>query len=134
MGHQTADVQVVGGGSATEAIGIPVPLWSLVFHDAIWTPDWSNDYGRMFLYGSSAFLNAAKELPPQEELEWKLKACAFNGVVGFDEMTNFTMRDDGNTLKSEFSSGAAVTYSPAEKTCRIEGPRKVATPGTVRLP
>ncbi len=134
LGHQKADVQVEGGGSNTEAIGIPVPLWNLVFHDAIWTPDWSGEYGRMLLYGSSAFLHAAKELPPPEELAWKVKACAFNGVVGFDEMTNFSLKDDGRTLQSEFSSGAAVTYCPAEKTYRIEGPRRVATAGMVRLP
>ena len=135
LAHQKADVQVEGGGSATEAIGLPVPLWNLVFHDAIWTPEWQDEaYGRMLLYGCSPFFTATRDGPAPQEIEWKMKACKFNEFVGFDEMTDFKIRDDGNALYSEFSSGAGVTYNPKEKVCRIEGPRQVATAGTVKLP
>ena len=44
------------------------------------------------------------------------------------------MSGDGQELRSEFSSGVGVTYCPAEKTCRLDGPRSVSTRGSVRLP
>jgi hypothetical protein len=134
LGHQKADVLVEGGGHETQAIGLPVPLWNLVFHDAVWTPEHSSEYGRAFLYGSSVFFHAQAELPPDDELAWKMKLCRFNEVVGFDEMTDFRMSGDGQELRSEFSSGVGVTYCPAEKTCRLDGPRSVSTRGSVRLP
>jgi hypothetical protein len=134
LGHQKADVLVEGGGHETQAIGLPVPLWNLVFHDAVWTPEHSSEYGRAFLYGSSVFFHAQAELPPDDELAWKMKLCRFNEVVGFDEMTDFRMSGDGQELRSEFYSGVGVTYCPAEKTCRLDGPRSVSTRGSVRLP
>jgi hypothetical protein len=134
LGHQKADVQVEGGGSVTEAIGLPVPLWNLVFHDAIWTPDWSSDYGQMFLYGASPFIHTSKEGPATQEIEWKVKACKFNEFVGFDEMVNFKLSDDGTVGHSEFSSGAGVTLNRKENTYRIDGPRSVATKGFVQIP
>ena len=137
LGHFKADVEVSGGGNATEPIGLPIPLWNLVFHDAVWTPEYKTGgagYGQMFLYGCSPFFAANKEGPTEEEVEWKMKACKFNEVVGFDEMTNFKISDNGNTFQSEFSCGATVTYSPKESIYRIDGPRQVATGGNVQLP
>lgn len=134
IGHLKADVHVVGGGSATEMIGIPVPLWHLVFHDAVWLPEYSTDYGQMLLYASSAYLQNSKAGPGEEELRWKRKVAALNVVAGFDEMTGFSVSADGTLFSSTFTSGVRVTLDRGERTYRIQGPRDVATKGFERLP
>lgn len=128
-----ADVHVVGGGSATEPVGIPVPLWNLVFHDAVWTPEYTTNYGQMLLYGASAFLRAGREPVAQEELDWKLRGARLNAVVGFDEMTGFSM-PGAEVFRSEFASGVRVTWNRGEGTVRVDGPRAVSTRGELRLP
>jgi hypothetical protein len=133
IGHMKTDVQVVGGGSATECIGIPVPLWHLIFHDAVWLPNHSEDYLTMFLYADSCFLRNSKEGPSDHELAMKLRACKLNEVAGFDEMVDFSSENGGAVQTSEFSSGVRVQVNRAEKTFRIQGPKAVATRGTERL-
>jgi hypothetical protein len=133
VSHLKADVQVVGGGHATEAVGIPVPLWHLVFHDALWLPEYGEDYLRQMLYVSGVYFNNSKEGPKPAEVAMKRKICAINEVAGFDEMTGFEVRDGGQTFHSEFESGLRVTVTPKEKAYRIEGDRSVATKGTERL-
>ncbi|MCW8131495.1 MAG: hypothetical protein KIS92_14190 [Planctomycetota bacterium] len=133
ISHLKADVQVVGGGNATELIGIPVPLWHLVFHDALWLPDYGENYLQQMLYGSGVYLTNKKDLPKPEELAMKKKVLALNDVIGFDEMVDFEVIGGGQAFRSSFESGVRVTTSPAEKTYAIEGARSVATKGSVKL-
>ena len=111
IGHLKADVQVVGGGHQTESVGIPVPLWELVFHDAIWIPIYGENYGQMLLYGCGPYFSTSEQGPSDEEINWKMKVTGLNEVVGFDEMTDFEVRDGGAEFESSFASGACVTLS-----------------------
>lgn len=133
VGHMHADVEVEGGAHKTEPIGIPIPLWHLVFHDAIWSLMFK-DYGRILLYGCTASFSIEDHRASEPELNWKLKTCALNELVGFDEMTDFEVRNGGMELESSFSSGVRVTFNPAEKTYRIRGAKGVNTAGFERLP
>jgi hypothetical protein len=133
ISHLKADVQVVGGGHATESVGTPVPLWHLVFHDAIWLPLHGSNYLQNFLYVESPYFQNTKDGPPQTEIDIKMKVCRLNEVAGFDEMTGFEIQNGGTVMSSEFSSGVRVSVNHAEKTYRINGPRAVATQGNVKL-
>lgn len=132
ISHLKADVQVVGGGHATESVGVPVPLWHLVFHDAIWLPGYGTDYLTNFLYVESPYFSSTKDGPPEAELSIKRKICKLNEVAGFDEMTRFDFQDGGKVATSEFSSGVRVQVNRVENTYRISGPAGVAT-GTERI-
>jgi hypothetical protein len=128
IGHLTADVEVIGGGHQTECVGIPVPLWHLVFHDAIWLPLHGDKYLWNMLYGQAPYYANTPDGPSDKELAAKKKLCALNAVVGFDEMTDFRIVDEATlTVESEFSSGVKVRVNHARDTYRIWGPRKIAT-------
>jgi hypothetical protein len=133
ISNMKADVQLAGGGSATESVGVPVPLWHLVFHDALWLPQYGENYLSQMLYMEAPYLQNTKEGPGDRELAMKLRVCKLNEVAGFDEMTDFSFENDGAVQSSEFSSGVRVQVNRAEKTFRIQGPRAVATKGTERL-
>lgn len=133
IGHLKADVQVSGGGNQTELIGIPVPLWHLVFHDALWLPEYGDNHLQQMLYGNGVYFQNTKDGPKPAELANKLKVCALNEVIGFDEMVNFEVLDGGAGFRSEFESGVRVTTDQKEKAYRIDGARGVATKGMVKL-
>jgi hypothetical protein len=103
------------GGSA---IGIPIPLFNLVYHDALIIP-WAvlnndsknpeSDY--VFLYGlTCAGMPYLSVNPDDAEMEKVKTMCELNQRVGLLEMTNHEFVD-GNFRKQRttFSDGTTVT-------------------------
>jgi len=134
IGHLNADVEVQGGGHQTESIGIPVPLWHLVFHDAIWLPLSGDSCLNHFLYVQAPYYDNTSEGPSDKEVAGKQAICALNEVAGFDEMTDFKILDTkGNLLESEFSSGVRVRVDKKANAYQIWGSQKVKTNGMVKL-
>ncbi len=122
VGHLTADVQVVGGGHSTECVGIPVPLFLLVFHDAVWLPHPGGDLLQAFLYVRGPYFWNTAEGPSDGEIETKMKLCKLNEAAGFDEMVGFKVLDaGGREMESEFSSGLRVRVDYEDRTYRVSG-------------
>ncbi|MGZ7065402.1 MAG: DUF5696 domain-containing protein [Candidatus Aminicenantales bacterium] len=107
------------------AAGIPIPLYSLVYHDALFVP-WSLGKGAWgipetdlgFLYGlSNAGLPYLSIEPADEELEKVRTMCALHERVGLLELVNHEFLDDGGmsvrvTASDRISSpGAPATES-----------------------
>ncbi|MFC1582135.1 DUF5696 domain-containing protein [Planctomycetota bacterium] len=134
IGHLNADVHVVGGGHQTQCIGIPVPLWNLEFHDALWLPLYGAGSLHNMLYGQAPYYQNTPEGPTDAEVAVKRKICALNKVVGFDEMTDFRIIDAAaGVFESEFSSGVQVRVDHTADTYQIKGLKSVATKGMVKL-
>ena len=100
------------------AVGIPVPLFNLVYHDALLLP-WSlekgawgipqNDLG--YLHGlANAGLPYVSLNPAQEELSRVRTMDALNERVGLLEMTNHEFLDESRRKqRTTFSDGTTVT-------------------------
>lgn len=132
--HLNADVQVTSGGSSTDCVGVPVPLWHLVYHDATWLPLGRADAIYNFLYVQGPYYQNSKEGPSTAEIAVKREVCKLNEVAGFDEMTGFKLlTPDGNVAESSFSSGVRVRVDKKAKAYRVWGPKRVATDGMVKL-
>lgn len=131
VGHLKADVQVVGGGSETGMIGIPVPLWHLVTHDSLCATAFPSLDLNQLLYAEAPCLANTKDGPTDSELEMKLRVCRLHEVVGFDEMTSFETDAQGVTAQTEFASGVTVQINRSKKTYRIAGDRRVTMEGVV---
>ncbi len=100
--------------------GIPIPLFNLVYHDALLLPwvcgegrgGWGipeNDCG--FLYGLlNAGLPYLSIVPSDSELERIRTVCTLNKRVGLLEMTNHEFLDKGyRKQRTTFSDGTTVT-------------------------
>ena len=100
------------------AMGIPVPLFSLVYHDALLLP-WSlgkgawgipeNDLG--YLHGlANAGLPYLSLEPGDEELRHVRTLCALHKRVGLLEMTNHEFLDNSfQKQRTTFADGTTVT-------------------------
>jgi hypothetical protein len=110
------------------AMGIPVPLFSLVYHDALLLP-WSlgkgawgipeNDLG--YLHGlANAGLPYLSLNPAQEELARVRTMCALHERVGLLEMTNHEFLDESRRKqRTTFSDGTTVTIDLDSETYEI---------------
>ncbi|NUM53126.1 MAG: hypothetical protein HUU46_05730 [Candidatus Hydrogenedentes bacterium] len=119
----------IGGGDAR---GIPVPLWNLVYHDALLLP-W--DMGENGGWGTPAgdagylhcFLNAG--LPylglgagPDQIARMK-EACALNQRCATSDMVSHEFLDDAyRQQRTTYSDGTTVTIDFAAKSYTIEPP------------
>ncbi len=100
------------------AMGIPVPLFNLVYHDALLLP-WSlgkgawgipqNDLG--YLHGlANAGLPYVSLNPGEQELTQVRTMCALNERVGLLEMTKHEFLDDSHRRqRTTFADGTTVT-------------------------
>ncbi len=110
------------------AIGIPVPLFSLVYHDALLLP-WSlgkgawgipqNDLG--FLHGlANAGLPYLSLNPAEEELDRVRTMCALHERVGLLEMTSHEFLDESHRKqRTRFADGTTVTIDLDSETFEI---------------
>ncbi len=110
------------------AIGIPVPLFSLVYHDALLLP-WSlgkgawgipqNDLG--FLHGlANAGLPYLSLNPAEEELDRVRTMCALHERVGLLEMTSHEFLDESHRKqRTRFTDGTTVTIDLDSETFEI---------------
>lgn len=110
------------------AVGIPVPLFSLVYHDGLVLP-WSlskgawgipeNDLG--YLHGlANAGIPYLSLNPGQKELVRVRTMCALHERVGLLEMTSHEFLDDSHRKqRTSFADGTTVTIDLDEETFEI---------------
>ncbi len=100
--------------------GIPIPLFSLVYHDAMLVP-WSNN-----LQGAlNAGLPWMSLTPDDAELEQALALCALHRRVGRLEMTRHEFLDAGHQRqRTTFADGTTVTVDFAAGT--VETTERIA--------
>ncbi len=118
-----------GGGPA---MGIPVPLFNLVYHDAIFIPwtqstggwgipngDWGFLHG--LLNGGLPYLNV--EDPKHDEIDRTRVTCALARRVGLAEMTRHEMLDPAfRRQKTTFADGTKVTIDFDKRSYEIDPP------------
>ena len=110
------------------AMGVPVPLFSLVYHDALVLP-WSlgkgawgipeNDLG--YLHGlANAGIPYLSLNPGEEELVRVRTMCALHERVGLLEMTSHEFLDDSHRKqRTRFADGTTVTINLDDETFQI---------------
>lgn len=109
-----------------EAIGIPVPISSLVFHDSIITP-WTND-NKNWKSCSNASLMAIihggipyLEIDEEENMIIQVKkAMKFHSLIAFEELLKHEYLDDDFTIHhSVFTSGYECIVDTQNNTFKI---------------
>lgn len=113
------------------AMGIPVPLFNLVYHDALLTP-WSLERGAWgipekdlgFLHGlGNAGLPYLSLQPGPEELERVRTLCALHRRVGLLELVRHAFDDDSRRRQRfEYADGTVVAIDLEKDTFRVEPP------------
>lgn len=98
--------------------GIPVPLMSLVYHDAILTPYRPTDL-RGFLYGGIPEIRMA-DLKDKKKVRMIKQMCQLNKRVALSAMTNDEFLDqDHQVERTTFSDGTTVTVNWKKNTVKI---------------
>lgn len=110
------------------AVGIPIPLFNLVYHDALLLP-WSMDKGAWgipqndlgFLHGlANAGMPYVSVNPAKEELDRVKTMNALHERVALLEMTNHEFLDESHRKqRTTFSDGTAVTIDLDGETYEI---------------
>jgi hypothetical protein len=110
------------------AMGIPVPLFNLVYHDAMLLP-WSLGKGGWgipetdlgYLHGlANAGIPYLSLQPDEKELKQVRAMCALNRRVGLLEMTNHGFLDKSSRKQhTTFADGTTVTIDLDKETCEI---------------
>jgi len=135
IGHFSADVPNLQGTMETKAIGTPVPLWHLVFHDALCLPNTGNLLEAL-LYGQAPYfwLNGERtDWQNAEALARKKVLLALHEDVAFADMSDHKiLSDDGMVQRCVYDTGLEVEVNHCDGTYRITG-GKAATKGWVKL-
>jgi len=115
------------------AMGVPIPLFNLVYHDALLLP-WSLGRGNWgipekdlgYLHGlANAGLPYVSLHPGEKELERVRTMCSLHERVGLLEMTNHEFLDKSfRKWRTTFSDGTAVTIDLDKDTLEIAPPLK----------
>lgn len=118
------------------AMGIPVPLFSLVYHDALLLP-WSMGRGNWgipetdlgYLHGlANAGLPYVSLSPGDEEQRRVRTMCALHKRVGLLEMTDHDFLDDSHRKqRTTFANGTTVTIDLDKDTFEIAPPVNVSS-------
>ncbi|MEN6578394.1 MAG: DUF5696 domain-containing protein [Phycisphaerales bacterium] len=121
------------------AMGIPIPLFNLVYHDALQLP-WSLSKGNWgipetdlgYLHGlANAGMPYLSPVPGDEELTLVRTMCALNQRVGLLEMTNHEFLDDSfRKQQTTFADGTTVVIDLDRDTFEISP--KLSTTGNLR--
>ncbi len=112
------------------AMGIPIPLFNLVYHDAIilpWTstvtkggwgiPDNDSGYTHCLLNAGIPYLSLS---PDKAELGRMRNACALHQRVGLLEMTNHEFLDKSHRKqRTTFADGTTVTADLDSGLCKV---------------
>jgi hypothetical protein len=132
-GHVSADVQTTEGVSTYRTVGIPVPLWHLVFHDTMHLPSPGGEQIEAMLYAQVPHFRLTGKHVPLEELRHKKTVLAFHQDAGFLEMTDHEiLSPEGNVQRSVFGNGLEISVVRSEGTyCINDGRGK--TKGMTRL-
>lgn len=132
-GHFTANVRTTGGESAYRCVGIPVPLWHLVFHDALHLPTPGGEQVEAILYAQVPHFRLTGRPIPLEELRHKKTVLAFHRDAGFLEMTDHqVLSSDGNVQRCVYGGGLEISVIRSECTYEINDGR-ARTKGMTRM-
>lgn len=132
-GHFTADVQTTTGESLYRSVGIPVPLWHLVFHDALHLPAPGGDPAETILYGQVPHFRLTGQPVPLDDLRRKRTALLLHQDVGFLEMTDYEILSrNGDVARSVFGGGLEVAVIRSEANYSVSDGR-ARTRGMTRL-
>ena len=121
------------------AMGVPVPLFNLVYHDALLLP-WSlgkgawgipeNDLGYLHALANAGLPYLSLQ-PGKEELEQVRVLCALHQRVGLLEMTKHEFLDKSfRKQRTTFADGTTVTIDLDQSTFTVDPPLPAA--GTLR--
>jgi len=133
LGHLSIDVPTTAGAGSYAAEGIPVPLWHLVFHDAVAVPSPGRNLAEALLYGQAPYFWPTRAAIPAAEMRRKKVLLKLHEDVGFAEMTGHEILSaDGSVQRSTFAGGvevdvdkAAGSYCISAGKARTKGARKL---------
>ncbi len=135
IGHFAADVPNLQGTMETRSIGTPVPLWHLVYHDALCLPS-AGDLLEALLYAQAPyFFLGREEIDGQDPatLARKKVLLALHEDAAFADLCDHKILDEaGMVQECVFDSGLEVAVNKCDSTYRISGGR-AATKGWARL-
>lgn len=128
------------GPGSGPAMGIPVPLFGLVYHDAIvlpWTstptkggwgiPNTDSGYTHCLLNAGIPYISLG---PDSEELKRVEVACALHRKVGLLEMTNHEFLDQSRRKqRTTYADGTTVTVDFDSGDYKIEEAKNMPTEG-----
>jgi len=114
-------------------LGVPVPLYSLVYHDAIvvpWRVNAEKSYLRCLLYGGVPWVSFAQA---KKGIEWFIFLANIHEHIGKDEMTDHKfLSDDYSIEETTYSSGVKITVDFESGTYIVKGiPAISGRPGTL---
>jgi hypothetical protein len=105
------------GNDGSSEGAIPVPLYDLVYHDAVVTTIGSDNL-RGFLYASAPSMRTRSERSP--DLEQVRRRAALHQRVGLLEMTKHEFLNENRTKeRTTFADGTTVTVDWEAKTAEI---------------
>ena len=132
-GHFSADVPNTKGEMQTQAIGTPVPLWHLVFHDALCLPAPGRDLLEALLYAQAPYFWPTGKPIVAAELKQKKVLLSLHQDAAFAEMTDHELlSNDGSVQKCVYDRGLEVEVDKTKGTYRISR-GKARTKGTQKL-
>jgi len=99
---------------------ISVPLYSLVYHDAVMTPEGGlTDHLRCLLNGG--FASVPRNINNKKDMDMMRRICALHERVALLEMTNHEFLDESfRKERSTFADGTTVTINRDEGTFQIK--------------
>jgi hypothetical protein len=105
---------------------ISVPLYELVYHDAVLTPEGEmRDPLRCLLNGG--YPNVPRDLDNKKEMDFFHAICALHERVALLEMTDHEFLDKNHKVeRATFSDGTTVTIDPGAGTFEVKPELKIA--------
>ena len=135
IGHFAADVPNLQGTMETRSIGTPVPLWHLVYHDALCLPNAGNLLEALLYAQAPYFFLGREETDWQDPVTISRKKVllALHEDAAFADLCDHKILDeDGSVQECVFDSGLEVAVNKCDGTYRISGGR-AATKGWTKL-
>jgi hypothetical protein len=119
----------------TRAIGTPVPLWHLVYHDALCLPN-DGDPLEAMLYAQAPYFFLGREESDWQDpaaLARKKVLLALHEDAAFADLCDHKILDEaGMVQQCVFDGGLEVAVNKCDSTYRISGGR-AATDGWTKL-
>jgi len=133
LGHMSIDVPTTAGAGQYAAEGIPVPLWHLVFHDAVAVPAPGNNPAEALLYAQAPYFWLGRGPIPAAEIATKKALLKLHQDVGLEEMTDHAIVSaDGAVQRCTYAGGLEVQVNKKTARYRISGGR-AKTQGTRKI-
>lgn len=135
IGHFATDVPNLQGTMETRSVGIPVPLWHLVFHDALCLPSTGNLLEALLYAQAPYFWLTGERMDWQDPatLARKKVLLTLHQDAAFADLCDHTILDDaGMVQKCVYDSGLEVEVNKCDNTYRISSGR-AATKGWLKL-